>query len=195
MIAIRPNTPPLTVETGTRLERRMNLVRGVVLRFGIRRVRLSVLHLLLVLVSWWTSVCKVGRRGNGGLTKLLRSIVLTRDGCQMRDWFLVQCGVWVECGSRADLVVRDRVSRLSVTPCGWLVGVVWLRRLVVKCGFASMTILTRMWVGSQRVEDHALKCQLCSQALWYTNDLPEEVVGRAGIALGWEPSWPTVGNR
>jgi hypothetical protein len=49
----------------------------------------------------------------------------------MRNGFLVECGVWVEGSSGTDLVVRDRVARLRVTPDLGLVRVVWLRSLVM----------------------------------------------------------------
>jgi len=147
----RPNAPPLTVDNRSRLRRRIALVRRVILRLGVGAVRLLILHLLLELVSWWSSVCKVCWGGDTWWTDIVGTAILSRDGSQMRDWFIMdfRSSCW------ADLVVGGLVSLTLM-----LLGIEGWRSLVVKSRLSSMTVLANVRVGCTGIEDHALCCQL-----------------------------------
>jgi hypothetical protein len=147
----RPNASPLTVDNWSRLRWRIALVRWVILRLGVGIVRLLVLHLLLELVSWWSGIRKVCWSGDTWWTDIVGTAILSRDGSQMRDWFIM--GVGSSC--RADLVVGGLVSLTLL-----LLGIERWRSLVMKSSLSSMTVLTDVSVGCTCIEHHALHCQL-----------------------------------
>lgn len=76
----RTNTSPLAVSDWSRLSRSEILVRRVILRCGIGIVRLLILHLLLILVSGWSSIGKVCWLGNTWRPDVVGTTVLARDG-------------------------------------------------------------------------------------------------------------------
>ena len=147
----RPNAPPLTIDNRSRLRRGIALIRRVVLRLGVGVVRLLVLHLLLELISRWSGIRKVCWSRDTWWPDIVGSAILSRDGSQMRDWFIM--GVGSSC--RADLVVGGLVSLTLL-----LLGVERWRSLVVKSRLSSMTVLTDVSVGCTCIEHHTLYCQL-----------------------------------
>lgn len=154
----RSNTSPLTVNDRSRLRRRVSLIRGMILRLGIGDIRL-ILHLLLILISRWSGVCEICWSGNTWWTDIVGTTVLSWDGSQMRDGFMMDGGS----GGGADLVVGSLVSLVL------LLGVERWRCLVVKSCFPSMTILTNVRIGCTCVEYHTLVCQLGWR--WYGSPL------------------------
>ena len=144
----RSNTSSLTVNDLSRLRWSIVLIRWVILRIGISLVCLLILHFLLVLISWWSGICEVGRSGYTWRTDIVRTTILSRNGGQMRDWVKVDGGT----SGRADLIIGRMVLAL-------LFRVERGRSLIVQCSLSSVTILPNVRVSRTGVEDHALYCQ------------------------------------